>query len=415
LRVSNVAGHNRGEKEFAMNIDLLSPESFAAGHPLAQYKWLRENAPVFWHEEPNGKGFWAVTRYKDVWEVDRNFSAFSSEPTIMITDPLAEQANAFGPYKMMLMMDPPQHTAYRRLIRNEFTVPAAGERTPRMNALAKQIVDAVIAKGECDFVEAIAGEMPSYVIAELLGIPLDDGRELYKLTEAIHTAPEAQEAGAGAMAVFKMFDYGRKVIDEKRARPANDLATKLLQAEVDGKKLEDIEFLLFFLLLIDAGGDTTRNLLSSGLIALFENPDQLAWLKADLPARLPSAREELLRWTSPVIYMRRTAKHDVVLAGEQIAEGDKVVMYFGSANRDPEKFAQPDTLDLSRTPNEHIAFGTGPHGCLGQHIARIEIDAILSEVLTRLDDLQIVGAPEWLPSNFISGPKHLPVRFRARA
>jgi len=397
-----------------VNIDLLSPASFASGHPFAQYRWLRENAPVFWHEEPNGKGFWAVTRYKEVWEVDRDFQSFSSEPTIMITDPLAEQANAFGPYKMMLMMDPPQHTAYRKLIRNEFTQPVSAGRIPRMNALAKQIVDAVIARGSCDFVGEVAGEMPSYVIAELMGLPLDDGRELYKLTEAIHTAPEAQEPGAGAMAVFKMFEYGRKVIDEKRARPADDLATKLLEAEVDGKKLDDMEFLLFFLLLIDAGGDTTRNLLSAGLIALLENPDQLAWLKADLPARLPSAREELLRWTSPVIYMRRTCKRDTVLAGMKIEAGQKVVMYFGSANRDPDKFDRPDVLDLSRSPNEHIAFGTGPHGCLGQHIARIEIDAILTEVLTRMPDIAIAGAPEWLPSNFISGPKHLPVTFAAK-
>ena len=396
-----------------MKIDLLSPESFSQGHPFAQYRWLREHAPVFWHEEPNGKGLWAVTRYKDVWDVDRDFQSFSSEPTIMITDPLTEQANAFGDYKMMLMMDPPQHTAYRRLIRNEFTVPASAGRTPRMNALARQIVDAVIAKGECDFVNDIAGEMPSYVIAELLGIPLDDGRELYKLTEIIHTSPEAQAPGAGAAAVFKMFEYGRKVIEEKRARPADDLATKLLEAEVDGKRLDDIEFLLFFLLLVDAGGDTTRNLLSAGLIALFENPDQLAWLKADLPNRLAGAREELLRWTTPVIYMRRTAKRDTLLAGEQILEGQKVVMYFGSANRDPEKFDRADTLDLSRAPNEHIAFGTGPHGCLGQHIARIEIDAILTEVLTRMEGLEIAGQPEWLASNFISGPKKLMVRFNA--
>jgi cytochrome P450 len=317
----------------------------------------------------------------------------------------------FGGYKMMLMMDPPQHTAYRKLIRNEFTQPVSAGRAPRLNELARRIVDAVIDRGECDFVEHVAGEMPSYVIAELLGIPLDDGRELYKLTEAIHTAPEAQDPGAGGMAVMKMFEYGRGVIEEKRARPKDDLATKLLQAEVDGKKLNDIEFLLFFLLLVDAGGDTTRNLLSSGLIALFENPDQLAWLKADLDARLPSAREELLRYTTPVIYMRRTAKHDVVLGGEQIEEGDKVVMYFGSANRDPEKFDAPDALNLARNPNEHIAFGTGPHGCLGQHIARLEIDAILREVLTRLDDLKI-GSAEWLPSNFISGPKHLPVTFK---
>jgi len=394
-----------------MKIDLLSPESFAAGHPFAQYRWLRENAPVFWHEEPGGAGFWAVTRFGDVWNVDRDFPNYSSEPTIMISDPAAEAAQSFGGYKMMLMMDPPQHTAYRKLIRSEFTQPVSADRTPRMNALAKQIVDAVIEKGECDFVSQVAGEMPSYVIAELLGIPLDDGRELYKLTEIIHTAPEALEPGAGGMAVMKMFEYGGKVIAEKRANPKDDLATKLLQAEVDGKKLNDIEFLLFFLLLVDAGGDTTRNLLSSGLIALLENPEQLAWLKADLPNRVGSAREELLRYTTPVIYMRRTAKHDTVLGGQAIKEGQKVVMYFGSANRDPQKFDRPDVLDLSRMPNEHIAFGTGPHGCLGQHIARIEIDAILMEVLTRMGDLEISGAPEWLPSNFISGPKHLPVRF----
>jgi cytochrome P450 len=314
---------------------------------------------------------------------------------------------------MMLMMDPPQHTAFRKLIRQEFTQPVSAGRTPRMQELARQIVDAVIEKGECDFVEQIAGEMPSYVIAELLGIPLDDGRELYKLTEAIHTAPEAQAPGAGGIAVMKMFEYGRGVIEEKRARPKDDLATKLLQAEVDGHKLDDIEFLLFFLLLVDAGGDTTRNLLSAGLIALKDNPDQLAWLKADLATRLPGAREELLRYTSPVIYMRRTAKRNVVLAGEQIEEGDKVVMYFGAANRDPDKFDRPDMLDLSRTPNEHIAFGTGPHGCLGQHIARIEIDAMLTEVLTRMQDFRLKEQPKWLPSNFISGPQVMPVEFTA--
>src|SRR6202012_4116985 len=259
-------------------------------------------------------------------------------------------------YKMMLMMDPPEHTAFRKLIRSEFTLPAAHLREDRIKALARQIVDEVIERGACDFVSEVAGEMPSYVIAELMGMPLNDGRELYKLTGAIHSAPGTVPGLDGGTAVMKMFEYGRKLIEEKRARPKDDLATKLLQAEVDGKKLDDIEFLLFFLLLVDAGGDTTRNLLSAGMLALLENPDQLAWLKADLPGRLASAREELLRWTSPVIYMRRTARRDTMLGGERIAEGQKVVMYFGSANRDPEKFAAPDVLDLSRTPNEHIAF-----------------------------------------------------------
>ena len=395
-----------------MKIDLLSPASFASGHPFSQYRWLRENAPVHWHEEPEGPGFWAVTRHRDVYTVDRDFQAYSSEPTIMIADPAPEQQAVFGEHKMMLMMDPPLHTAYRRLIRNEFTVPVSAERTPRMKALARQIVDAVIEKGECDFVADIAGEMPSYVIAELMGLPLDDGRELYTLTEILHSAPESMEQGAQVAAMMKMFDYARGVIAEKRARPADDLATRLLHAEIDGKRLDDIDFLLFFLLLIDAGGDTTRNLLGSGLVALNAHPDQLAWLKADLAARLPAAREELLRWCTPVVYMRRTARHDTELAGQKIREGQKVVMYFGAANRDPEHFSDPDRFDLARAPNEHIAFGTGPHGCLGQHLGRIEIDAVLHEVLSRLDGLEIVGEPEWLASNFISGPKHLPVRFR---
>ncbi len=397
-----------------MKIDLLSPESFAAGQPHDQFGWLRQNAPVFRHEEPNGRGFWAVTRHADVWAVDRDWQNYSSEPTIMINDPLAESGSSFGPYKMMLMMDPPEHTAFRKLIRSEFTEPSARLRQARIQELARQIVDAVIGQGECDFVDQVAGEMPSFVIAELMGLPLEDGRELYKLTEIIHTAPEALPPGAGGAAVAKMFEYASGVIAEKRARPGEDLASKLLACEVDGRKLADMEFLLFFLLLVDAGGDTTRNLLSGGLLALMERPGEYAWLMADLPGRLASAREELLRWTSPVIYMRRTARHDVELAGETIREGDKVVMYFGAANRDPEVFDRPDELILARDPNPQIAFGTGPHGCLGQHIARIEIDAMLAEVLTRMRDFELAAPVEWLPSNFISGPKRMPLRFSAR-
>ncbi|WP_439815858.1 cytochrome P450 [Zavarzinia sp. CC-PAN008] len=393
-----------------MKIDLLNPATFASGHPLEQYRWLRANAPVYRHAEPDGPGFWAVTRYDDVYEVDRDYRRFSSEPTIMIRDS-PETDNAFGDYKMMLMMDPPQHMLYRRLIRSEFLPDPARAMAPWMQALATQIVDRVVERGACDFVEDVAGEMPSFVIAHLMGLPLEDGRELYKLTEIIHTAPEALPEGAGAQAVQKMFEYGARVIAEKRARPADDLATKLLQAEVEGKRLDDMEFLLFFLLLVDAGGDTTRNLLSSGLIALLDHPEQLAWLRADLDARLPAAREELLRFCTPVTYMRRTATEDTVLAGQRIAAGDKVVMYFPSANRDERRFADPDALDLGRAPNEHVSFGNGPHVCLGQHIARVEIDAMLREVLVRLPDIERTAAPEWLQSNFICGPKHMPVRF----
>ena len=342
-----------------MQIDLLSPASFSIGHPHDQYRWLRENAPVYWHEEANGPGFWAVTRFEDVRAMGRDPETFSSEPTIMIPDPPEGGTMAFGEHKMMLMMDPPQHTAFRRLISREFTQAPSAALRPRVEALACQIVDQVIERGECDFVADIAGEMPSYVIAELMGIPLDDGRKLYQLTETIHSAPEAVPEGAQGAAVMEMFMYAQRVIAEKRARPADDLSSKLLAAEVDGRKLDDIDFQLFFLLLVDAGGDTTRNLVAAGLLALLEHPNELAKLRANLDTLLPSARDELLRWVSPVIYMRRTARRDTEIAGQKIRKGDKVVRYFGAANFDERQFANPYHLDLSRSPNMHIAFGAG--------------------------------------------------------
>jgi cytochrome P450 len=273
-------------------------------------------------------------------------------------------------------------------------------------------VDEVVERGECDFVEDVAGEMPSFVIADVLGLPLDDGRRLYRLTEAIHAAPESQPEGAALGAVLEMFNYAHDVAEQKRRNPTDDLSSALVAAEVDGERLDDIDFNLFFILLVDAGGDTTRNLLGGGLVALFDHPEQRRRLEADRERYLPTAIEEMLRWVSPVIHMRRTATRDVELAGTQIAAGDKVVMYYGSANRDPRAFAEPDRFDVGRTPNEHIAFGGGgPHFCLGAHLARIEINELLSEVLVRMPDLQPTGPTEWLPSNFISGPKHLPVRF----
>jgi cytochrome P450 len=350
-----------------------------------------------------------------VFAVDHDFVAFSSEPTIMIADPAGAEAGLFGDAKMMLMMDPPRHTAFRKMIRAHFTRSASQGRRPRLADLARTIVDSVIDRGACDFVADIAGEMPSYVIADLLGLPLEDGRKLYALTETIHSAPEAVGPGAGREAVMSMFAYGMGVIAEKRARPGDDLATILLTAEVEGRRLTDMEFLLYFLLLIDAGGDTTRNLLSGGLIALAAHPDQFAWLAEDLETRLAPAREELLRYTSPVIYMRRTARRDTHVGEVDIAEGDKVVLYFGAANRDPDVFDRPDDLDLRRDPNPHVAFGGGPHVCLGQHLARLEIDAVLAEVLTRMRDIEIVGEPRWLASTFISGPKSLPIRFKRAA
>lgn len=394
-----------------MKIDLLNPTSFQGGHPHQQYAWLRNNAPVYWHDEPDGKGFWAISKYQDVYDVGRNASVFSSEPTIMIADPEPGLPTHSGAAKMMLMMDPPEHTAYRKLISREFTQGPAKHYNERIEMLARQIVDAVIDRGECDFISEIAGEMPSFVIADLMGLPLEDGRELYKLTEVIHSAPESLPPNAIPEAIGKMFEYGMTVISAKRSKPSDDLASKLLSAELDGKQLTDEEFLLFFMLLIDAGGDTTRNLVGTGMYELLKHPDQLAMLASDPDKYLPTAREELLRWTSPVIYMRRSVTQDVELGGEQLRAGDKVVMYYGSANRDEEAFQRPNELNILREGERHLAFGGGHHVCLGQWFARLEIDAIMKEVLLRLKDVELLQEPSWMTSNFISGITKMPIRF----
>ena len=396
-----------------MNIDLLDPASFAGGQPHEQFRWLRDHERVYRHSEPDGPGFWAVTRYDDVRAVGRDPEHYSSMPTILIPD-LADID--FGDHHMMITSDPPRHTRLRRIINSQFTPRAAQRLVARIDELAARIIDAVIERGECDAVTDIAGEMPSFVIAELLGIPLDDGRRLYHLTETIHAAPESVPEGAGLTAVIEMFNYARDVAEQKRKKPADDLASRILAAEVDGERLDDIDFNLFFLLLVDAGGDTTRNLVGGGLVALFEHPDERRRLQDDLDGVLPTAVDEMLRWVSPVVYMRRTATRSCELAGTAITAGDKVVMYYGSANRDERAFAEPEHFDVGRTPNEHIAFGGGgPHFCLGSHIARVEIQALLRELLTRLPDIAPAGPAEWLASNFISGPKHLPVKFTAAA
>ena len=394
-------------------IDLLDVGSFAHGHPHEQYRWLRENEPVHRHGEPDGPGFWVVTRHSDIREVGRNSAVFSSSPTIMISDVGAME---LGDHAMMLMMDPPRHGAFRRLMIPDFVPRAVSAMRGRVAELAIRIVDAVCERGECDLVEDIAGEMPSFVVADLLGLPLDDGRELYKLTEIIHSAPSSVPEGAGADAVMKMFAYAGAVFADRRVSPGADLSSRLAHAEVEGRPFDEIDFALMFLLLVDAGGDTTRNLVSGGIDALFHHPGERARLQADLDTMLPPAMEEMLRWVSPVTYMRRTATVDSVIAGQPVAAGDKVVLYYGSANRDEAVFDDPFGFDLTRNPNDHIAFGGGgPHFCLGAHLARVEADALLRELLTRLPDIARAGPTEWLPSTFISGPKHLPVMFTPTA
>ena len=397
----------------APHIDLHDHRSFAGSQPHEMFDWLRDNDPVHRHAEPadEGPGFWAVTGYDDVREVGRDAQRFSSSPTIMMAD--STQSTDLGDHEMMLMCDPPVHTRMRRLVSREFTPRAAQLLAPRVAELATGIVDEVVEAGECDLVTDLAGEMPSFVIADVLGIPHADGRDLYNLTEALHSSREAVGIEAQQAAFGEMFAYSQKVYADRKANPTDDLSSLLASSSIEGRPTDEIDFFLWFLLLVDAGGDTTRNLVGGGMHALFEHPEQLARLQADPIGLMPTAVEELLRFVSPVIHMRRTATVDTELHGQAIAAGDKVVMFYGAANRDHRVFRRPHELDLGRVPNPHVAFGGGgPHFCLGAHLARIEIAALLTEIVTRLDGLAPAGEPSWMASNFIYGPTHLPVTFR---
>jgi cytochrome P450 len=396
----------------APTIDLLDLRHYEAqGQPHDMFRWLRRHDPVHRHVEPNGPGFWAVTRYRDVEAVSRDPATYSSAlGGIMIADGSAEELA--GARNMMLCMDPPRHVRYRRLVRAAFTPTSAERLKPQIAELSTRIVDEVIERGECDFVGDVAGELPSYVIAALMGIPLEDGRRLYLLTEKMHSDPSVVSPEEQRAASSEMLGYAREIAARKRERHEDDLASALVDAEVEGERLSDEEFDWFFLLLVNAGGDTTRNLVAGGLEVLFRNPAELRRLRGDHDRLLPSGVEEMLRYCSPVVHMRRTATRDAELHGRKIAAGDKVVMFYGSANRDEEVFPNADLFDVARAPNEHVAFGAGgPHFCLGAHIARVEAQAIFREVLTRMPDIEPAGAVERLASIFIAGPRRMPVRF----
>ncbi len=395
------------------DINLISPETFAAtGHPWEQYAWLRKNAPVYWHDEPNGPGFWAITKYEDVRTISRLPKVFSSyETSVMLPDP--DPMGLYAQRLMMLNMDPPQHDRFKLLVSRGFTPKNAPLLRPKIEELARDIVDAVLAKGECDFVSEIAGRLPSGLIAELMGMPRADGERLYDLTEIMHTNDDAIAPPEIKMnAVGEMLGYAQTVADLKRQNPGDDLATILVNAEIDGDHLTDEEFQWFFLLLVNAGGDTTRNLLAAGLQLLFDHPDQRIKLIGDLDGLLGSAVEEMLRYCSPVTHFKRTAMQDTIVGGQSIKAGERVVMFYGSANRDEDIFENADTFDVARHPNPHVAFGAGgPHLCLGMHVARVELAVMFRELLTRMPHIEAGGPIERMHSSFIAGVHRMPIKY----
>jgi cytochrome P450 len=394
-------------------VDLADSLVYAEGIPYDAFRTLRERAPVAWHPYKDGPGFLALTGYDEVYAVSRDSVTWSSEATGVNFD--APGPDDFVDVRgvMMLMMDPPRHTALRALVSKGFTPRQVAKLNERITDMARDVVDSVIERGECDFVTDVAGALPSYVIAELLGIPLEDGHRLYELTEIMNTGglgdPRATEAAV------EMMTYSTELMARKRADPGDDIATSLLQAEVDDRRLTDLDFNTFFMLLINAGGDTTRNLVAGGMCVLMDHPEERAKLEAD-PSLLPTAVEELLRYVSPVIAFLRTAMKDTELRGVPVKEGDRVAMFYPSANRDAAHFADPDRFDVTRKPNPHVAFGGGGmHFCLGANLARVEAAVLVPEVLSRMKHLELAGPVERMPSTLINGIHSMPVRFTPSA
>ncbi len=404
-------------------VDLYDSATFERGMPHDYFTWLREHEPVHWQPPAQLKanladimdaeqsGYWALTRHRDIIEVSLDQERFSSERGTVITNDLNDERIA-QLRLWMINQDAPNHTKLRKLVNKGFTKRMIGNMEGHIQRLCCEIVDGIALKGECDFVTSVASELPLLVIAELVGCPLEDRAKLFNWSNQMvgFEDPEFANEARATDAMGEMFEYASRLAAKRRSDPRDDLTSVLVNAEIDGERLDELGFNMFFMLLILAGNETTRNAISGGMLALSEHRDQ--WQKLlDDPALLPTATEEILRYVSPVISMRRTATRDTEIAGQRIRENDKVVMFYPSANRDADAFENPDRFDVTREPNPHLAFGWGPHFCLGASLARGEIRGIFSELLSRFPDIEVCGPVRRMRSSTVNSIKSMPVRF----
>ena len=402
--------------------DILSHDTYTQGVPHAAFKRLRDSSGLTWIPETGGTGFWAVTRYDDVLTISKNPQVFSSAKGIRLEDMNHEETEA---RRTMMELDPPQHTAYRRLVGAPFSRREVLAYEGAVRLLAREVIEAVADKSEFDFVEAIARALPMRMLGSLLGVSDADGHWLVDKGDALigNADPEFTQHVVDLVdtdeyrlmpfrspAGLELFKYAGEQALDRRKNPKADLITRLLEPKIDGEPLSDHEFKNFFTLLVAAGNDTTRYTMAAGLEALIGNPDQLEALRTN-PDLMDGAVEEILRWGSVTMHFRRTALSDTEVAGTPIKAGDKIVLFYISADYDERQFANPYTFDIRRTPNDHVAFGLkSPHKCLGEHLARLEIKVLFEELLPRVSSLELNGEVQRLRSNFISGIKHLPVK-----
>jgi cytochrome P450 len=409
-------------------INLNDPRLFERAEAHDAFRILRREAPVHWNpgtEELNG--FWSLTKYEDVLFVSRRPELFMSSKGIAGPGlrhperlPDGERGGA-----SIITMDPPRHVKMRRLVNKGFTPRAVNAMEPRIRALTNEVLDTIAGKRSCDFVLEVSSQLPLAVICGMMGLDREHWPLMFELTNSVlgsgdpeyQTAVSEEERGSHEAArrtaqagMMRMYGFFREILERRRREPQDDLVTVLLEAEVDGERLSEADILQFCFLLIVAGNETTRNAISGGLQVLCEWPEERARLRADM-SLIDSAVEEILRWTSPLHHMARVATADVEIRGRTIRAGDRVIMWYPSANRDEEVFDDPYRFDITRGPNEHLAFGIGEHFCLGAGFARKEIRVMFEELFRRFPDIQIDGSPERLRSNFINGIKHLPVTF----
>ena len=399
------------------DIDLLDRDRFTQGVPHEWFTYLRHEAPVYFHPEPGGPGFWVITKHADVITVGRDGATYSSDQKrggVVQLEGRPEDYQFEQGGNLMLTMDAPEHTRYRKLVNRGFTPRQMRMIEPHIRELTNKILDDVIEAGECDFVVDVAAEVPLQVIAEMIGVPQADRHKLFEWSNRMIGSedPEYTVSAEEVMnAQVEMFMYANSLAAERRANPRDDIVTALLEAEVDGDTLTEMDFNLFFLLLAVAGNETTRNSISHGVRAFCDYPDQYQLLVDD-PSRAQLAAEEVVRWASPVMYFRRNVTKDTELRGQAIKAGDKVSIWYISANRDEDIFDDPFTFDITRDPNEHVGFGGGgPHHCLGSNLARMEIYVLLEEMARRMPKLELIGDAQPLRSNFIAGIKHMPVKY----
>ncbi|HET9720141.1 MAG TPA: cytochrome P450 [Solirubrobacteraceae bacterium] len=396
-------------------IDLSDHDAFVDGVPHEAFAILRREDPVHWNPEPEGRGFWAVTRYEDIRAVHRTPQIFSSEiGGTSLEDLEPEHIEA---RKSMIDMDPPRHDELRAIVNRRFTPRAVTVWEDQVRKVANEVLDVALPKQDLDFVAEIASEIPMQVFAEILGVPQSERREIIEIGDRLLGNADPEYAHQGdddahrhlpfsSPAALEMFAFGRRLYDERRHEPRDDVATQLVQAGLSERELD-----VYFVLLATAGNETTRHTISHGLLALIEHPGQLERLRSDPEGLGRTATEEMLRWATPVHHFRRTAAQDTELGGAEIHAGDKVTTWFVSGNRDESVFEAPDRFDVGRTPNPHMTFGPGGvHHCLGAHLAKMEIRITFQEMIRRGVWFELTGRPERLRSNFFNGIKRMPVR-----